>query len=424
MSEKFSTMYKIGMSVVLNKNIYKTISTSDIVSISFVNNYDANMFPLIRVRLYTDLQNIQDMLEYPDSIYIRMSMNGNIYMINDDNTIPVPVAEATPISFEMKGYIENKNIPTSVMDQYKNGLKVGSGLNENVKSPIEIYCYDEKLIHLMKQKASSIYKNMSIVSVISDMFSRNNILNTSIRSLDNQTKYDQILIPNLSITDAIAFLDERYGLYTKGGQMYGDYDKLYVWSSDVNAGDNTLPIYVRSFKNNADMTGMMKINSGIHKYKMVTNAPNVSVITETDIERVINSPEMGAINLYNMNIDIEELKKLYSNSMNTSGSRKASDGISTIPIDTPQLLHKNTSQYVLKSYIARLDEHITRIDVSGSGYDIGKMKMNSRYNVIFESPIRGTSIDSLYRATYLCHVLTNVNGDLFVAQTTMNLCSN
>ena len=423
MSEKYSVMYKLGLTVVLNKDSYITISNGDVVSISFVHNYDTNMFPLIRIRLYTDLKNIQDMLENPDSIYVRLSLNGNVYVVDDDKITPAPVAEATPISFEMKGYVENKNIPTSVMDQYQDGLKVGSGLNANVKCPIEIYCYDEKTIHLMKQRCESIYKNISITSVIQDILNRNNIRNYDIQTLDNQTKYDQILIPNLDITDAISFFDMRYGMYTKGGMMYGDYDKLYICNSDVNRGSQTLPIYVKSAKSNSDVTGLIRIN-GVHQYRMVTNAPNVSVITETDIERVINSSEMGAINIYNMNIDIEKLSKLYPKSMTTSGSRKASDGISLDPIDTPQLLHKNASQYVLKSYIARLDEHITRIDVSGSGYDIGKMKVNTRYNIIFESPIRGMDINSLYRATYLCHVLTNVNGDLFVAQTTMNLCSN
>ena len=70
MSEKYSVMYKLGLTVVLNKDSYITISNGDVVSISFVHNYDTNMFPLIRIRLYTDLKNIQDMLENPDSIYV------------------------------------------------------------------------------------------------------------------------------------------------------------------------------------------------------------------------------------------------------------------------------------------------------------------------------------------------------------------
>ena len=73
---------------------------------------------------------------------------------------------------------------------------------------------------------------------------------------------------------------------------------------------------------------------------------------------------------------------------------------------------------------ARISERITRVDVSGVGFHIGKLKINSRYNLIFESPIRGMSINQFYRATTVSHVISNLSSDLFVAQTTMNLCSN
>ena len=423
MSDRYSAMYTISVNIVLNNDTYIPVNSSDIVSLAFIHNYDANAFPIIRLRLYSDLAIVQKMLEFPDAIYVRATLNGAIYKVTDDNPSPIAVTGVQPISFEMKGYIENKNIPTSIMDQYEGGLRKSTALNDNVKSPIEIYCYDEKTIHLMKQKSPSIYKNISITTAIQDILSRNGVYNYEIEPLNNQTKYSQILIPNLNISETMSFFDERYGLYKKCAQMYGDYDKLYICDSNVNNNTKPVPIYVRSFKSNDDMTGMTK-SAGVHNYQMITNAPNVSIITETDIERVLNSPEMGAINLTSLGVDIKELNKLFSDKINTSSSRKVSDGITKDVIDTPQLLHKNVSEYTLESYIARLDEKITRIDVSGSGFDIGRMRINTRYNVIFESAIRGLNINNVYRATYVCHVMTNLSGELFTAQTTMNLCSN
>ena len=425
MNDKYSVLYTISLTVVLNKDTYINIPSSDIVSIAFVHNYDVKTYPIIRIRLYTDIGNIQSILEFPDSIYVRTSMNGNIYMLNDNNEsrTPVAVAGASPISFELKGYIENKNIPSSIADQYPDGLKKTSDLNDNVKCPIEIYCYDEQIVHNMQQKSQSIYKNMTLTSVLQDILVRSNVRNYSIDLLNNQTKYEQILIPNLNVTEAVSFFDIKYGLYHKGGQMYGDIDKMYICNSDVNNGTVPVPIYVRSAKNNDDECGMRKMD-GVHNYQMIVNAPNVSVITETDIERVLNSSEMGAINLTDMGITIEELKKLFTESMDKSSARKSSGGISLKPIDTPQLLHKSNSEYVLPAFIARLDEKITKIDISGSGFDIGKLHMNTRYNIIFESPIRGLNINYAYRASYMTHVITNLSGSLFTAQTTMRLCSN
>ena len=74
-----------------------------------------------------------------------------IYRMNDKKKSPVPVSYANEICFNLKGYIENKNIPTSKFDQYEFGIKKTSDLNTNVKVPIEIYCYNDNLVHLMKQ---------------------------------------------------------------------------------------------------------------------------------------------------------------------------------------------------------------------------------------------------------------------------------
>lgn len=425
MNDKYSVLYTISLVVVLNRDTYITIPSADIVSIAFVHNYDVKTYPIIRVRLYTDLENVLRMLEFPDSIYVRVSMNGGVYMLNDNNeeTLPTMVAGATPISFELKGYIENKNTPSSIMDQYPDGIKKTSDLNDNVKSPIEIYCYDEQMVHNMQQRAQSIYKNMTLTSVLQDILIRSNVRNYEIDPLNNQTKYEQILIPNLSVTEAVSFFDIKYGMYYKGGQMYGDVDKMYICNSNVNNGTIPVPIYVRSAKSNDNTSGLRKMN-GVHNYQMAVNAPNVSVITETDVERVMNSPEMGAINLNDMGVTIEELKKLFSSEMDRSTARKSSGGISLKAIDTPQILHKDNSDYILPAFIARLDEKITKIDLSGSGFDIGSMHMNTRYNIIFESPIRGIDINSAYRASYVTHTISNLSGSLFTSQTTMRLCSN
>lgn len=428
-NDKYSTLYKLGISIKTNNsaNTFK-IPTSDIISITIINNYDMATFPIIRVRLYTDLTTMENLTEYPDQIYVSMDMFGNIYKMNDDNKSPTPVSAAKNLSFSLKGYIENKNTPTSVMDQYDHGLKKKSDLNVSRKVPIEIYCYDDKLIHFMRKKSPSIFKNMSITSVIETIFRKQGIVNFDIEPTINQNKYDQILIPNLNLNETLSFFDTKYGLYTKGAQVYGDIDKLYICNTDVNNGIKPLPIHVESYKSNSDMGGMTK--KGI-SYQMITKAMNVSVISETDIEKVLNAENISAINLNTMDVESVSMVKLYpdtekDNVTRTSSSVDMNKYIKMIrdKITVPDILHKVQNKYIAETYNARISERITKIDVSGVGFDIGKMKINSRYNLIFESPIRGMSVNQFYRATTVSHVISNLSSDLFIAQTVMNLCSN
>lgn len=408
-TDKYVTLYKPSISLVTSEKI-NTVSNSEIVSISFIHNYDTMTHPIIRIRLYSDISLIQDLCDDPDNIEVRGVLSGMIYKMNDDMKSPTMVSWGKEISFRLKGYIENKNIPTSVYDQYKNGIKITSDMNDNVKVPIEVYCYNDRLIHYMKQRSPSIYKRMSLTSIISDMLSRNGIYDFEIDPIHNQNKYAQVLIPNLDILDSISFFDKYYGMYKKGAQVYGDLDKLRVCDTDVNNNTKPVPIYVESGKSDNDMTGMKYIGDN---FQLTTMAGNVSVKTETDIERVMNGPELAAINLSTMDVKIEDLKDLYADA---SRNNKR--------IETPNILFKSVSDYVAASYVARLNENMTEVDLSGSGFDIARMNVNTRYNLIFASPIRGIDIARLYRASYVCHVLTNLDSDLFSAQTTMNLRTN
>lgn len=413
MKDVYVTMYTPSLNLLVNNETIN-LSNSEIVSISFIHNYDTASYPIIRLRIYSDLTKIQQICENPDSILVRGCLNGGIYKMNQNTENESTLVKAVKsINISLKAYIEMKNIPSSTYDQYEDGKKKESDLNVNVKSPLELYCYNEQLVHYMKKRANSIYKDTSIGTVLHDILQQANVYNAEIDPITNPKKYNQVLIPNMNIIQSISFIDYYYGLYKKGGMMYGDLDKLYIANTDVYNGTTPIPIYVESYKNNNDSSGMTRINNDYQFYIM---APNVSIRSESDIERVLHGPKLASINLMDMNdIDIVELTNLFEEIKSLSLSEN---------IETPNLLHKTQNKYIGTSYVARLDERITKVDVSGTGFDIMRITPKTRFNLIFASPIRGIKIDKQYRATFVCHVLSSTDSGKFIAQTTMNLCTN
>lgn len=413
MKDVYVTMYTPSLNLLVNNETIN-LSNSEIVSISFIHNYDTASYPIIRLRIYADLTKIQQICENPDSILVRGCLNGGIYKMNQNTENESTLVKAVKsINISLKAYIEMKNIPSSTYDQYEDGKKKESDLNVNVKSPLELYCYNEQLVHYMKKRANSIYKDTSIGTVLHDILQQANVYNAEIDPITNPKKYNQVLIPNMNIIQSISFIDYYYGLYKKGGMMYGDLDKLYIANTDVYNGTTPVPIYVESYKNNNDSSGMTRINNDYQFYIM---APNVSIRSESDIERVLHGPKHAVINLMDMNdIDIVELTNLFEEIKSLSLSEN---------IETPNLLHKTQNKYIGTSYVARLDERITKVDVSGTGFDIMRITPKTRFNLIFASPIRGIKIDKQYRATFVCHVLSSTDSGKFIAQTTMNLCTN
>lgn len=413
MKDVYVTMYTPSLNLLVNNETIN-LSNSEIVSISFIHNYDTASYPIIRLRIYADLTKIQQICENPDSILVRGCLNGGIYKMNQNTENESTLVKAVKsINISLKAYIEMKNIPSSTYDQYEDGKKKESDLNVNVKSPLELYCYNEQLVHYMKKRANSIYKDTSIGTVLHDILQQANVYNAEIDPITNPKKYNQVLIPNMNIIQSISFIDYYYGLYKKGGMMYGDLDKLYIANTDVYNGTTPIPIYVESYKNNNDSSGMTRINNDYQFYIM---APNVSIRSESDIERVLHGPKLASINLMDMNdIDIVELTNLFEEIKSLSLSEN---------IEVPNLLHKTQNKYIGTSYVARLDERITKVDISGTGFDIMRITPKTRFNLIFASPIRGIKIDKQYRATFVCHVLSSTDSGKFIAQTTMNLCTN
>ena len=446
--EQYSTLYRITMILKIGNMDFVRISPSDIISIAFIKEYDSNTYPITRLRLYSDISILHKLVEQPNDITISCTMDGGIYKLSktsDNSETGLQLMRSCDsIILNQNCYIENKNIPSSKYDDYVNGIKKDSDLNTSMKVPIELYCFDADLVQRMKLRVDSVYRNMPIESSIKAFLNNNGIHNVEIEPIQNAKKYDQILIPNLSCLDAISYLDTKYGLYKTGGTIFADPGVLRIASTESINGTKSIPIYVDSKESNADTSGMKLVNGN---FVMSVQAPNVSVQTETDIERVLNSPLMGAININTNEVSLGMLYKLYQEYLATPSVSMDADSLKT-PTEVleyrrrlseiqnrasqllqsmgsvPNLLHKSDSDFLLSTFLARINERITSVDVSGVGFDISKFNLRDRYNLIFKSPIRGIDMSNRYRPRFVNHTLTNMSSDLFVASTTLNLCAN
>lgn len=416
--QSYSVFYRMDIRLIVNKSEVIEISPSDIVSLTIMSQYDTATYPMIRLRLYADITMLQDIVEYPDKLELRGALDGGVYRI-EPNASPVQVSPVPSIQMSYKVYIEYKNTPTSKMDQYVNGLpRTTTGdLNINNKVPIELFCYDDTLIHRMNDKPPAVYKDMNVPTVIESMFSRCKIYGCHIDTIQNQKRYKQILVPNLTMIDALSFFDVVYGLYPKGGMLFGDLDGLYLSNLASDNGTVPIPIYVKSYKNSSDSSGLMKTAQG---YFMQTEFSEVSILSESDIERVLMSETLVSENVITFKTEKASFTEWYRH--DSKNGLITEEMVNSI---TPFLiLHKNPSDYVASMSVARVNEKITRIDISGAGFDVSKFKPTSRFNLIFESPIRGMNAAYTYRPSFVCHVISPTSQELFSATTTMSLCRN
>ena len=110
-----STDYNSINKAIANINIPK----SDILSIAVINNYDTAMYPIIRIRLYTDLSNMISISEHPDEIYVNIGLHGIICDTTSTNDGNASIKQLKTTNGDLygnyKAYLENKNIPTTTV---------------------------------------------------------------------------------------------------------------------------------------------------------------------------------------------------------------------------------------------------------------------------------------------------------------------
>lgn len=413
----YNTMYKLNGWIASGSEYRQVLSGSDIVSIAIINQYDTATYPIIRIRVFADMNMIENINENPDDTLVGITLTGGVYRTDQNSNTTSLVYPTNEISFSGYGYIENKNIPVSKIDQFKMGLKDSTSLNVDSKVPFEIYVFWPDVIHAMRSKTHAVYRNSTVGTVCEDILMNlvglpeNQI---TIDPIQNQKRYDQILIPNLTAIDAFSYFDRVYGLYPHGGLLFMDHqNQMYLSDTSAHNGTTTIPIYVRTEKNDGMNESGLFYSNGM--YRIQTQSVNVSVLTESDIERVLNPERISDINVNTLQMHYTDLDKLIKSS---NVSRYIS------PIEQKNILHKTDRTTLSIQEAARINERITEVDLSISGSDVSLFKPNSRINLVFESPIRGLNIADAYRIHYASHVFSNASGELFAPQSVMKLCTN
>jgi len=419
MATHYQVLYKPNIWL-HTKNDTTLISNSDIVSISIINNYDTMVFPIFRIRLYTDLSLYQMIMESPNELIIEGYLDGSLTVADEVAEENQRIADsASSISFHLNAFIETKNAPSSKFDQYRDGVKISTILNETPKVPIELYGYENQLVTLLKRKCYSVYKNMSVQAVIEDILTRIGFTGTLPNALTGlaihqQNLFPQILIPNLNLTQSITYLDTFYGLYEKGTNFFIDFmggisTSNIINNVDCNAYEKIVPIKILGTDTNETMGGLHKYSST--NYTMTIMQNNISILSETDLQRILNAPNIGAVNVSTGEIQIASLtQELYDGKY----------GLEPIP----DVLHKYVNPYIATRKTARIKEKMTRVDISAVGFDITDLRVTTRFNLIFDSAIRGRDMSGLYRPVFINHVFSRTDTENFIANTTMQLCSN
>ena len=297
-----------------NEHILETVPRERLQNMNILEDFENTYFPVFSLTLVLEDSTYYNILEHKDSckIYLRVDkfsrksgesakqlnkrfINRKFDVIIEDN------------SFDVSSKIdelENLTNFTSITDSDKNELK-------DVTNIVKFYLFPE-ILGNTKKNVNKPFKDASVTEVLAWLFYNAKINNVLMARTDNNTRYDELVIPPLSTLKALAFIDTYYGLYKYGSLIYFGLFHNYVIPYDGNNhvvpryGDTKVEIdFIVPDTDSTNQTGVMHSGKNNAIDYIVTNFRNISSDTVSIGNDFINGNNIQIIDAF------EEVTEIY-----------------------------------------------------------------------------------------------------------------
>ncbi len=349
------------------------------------DNYEENYFPLIKITLVLNSEVYYNILSHKNDCKFFLKIN-KYYIKNDDeqdvsieklflnDTFDLIMDENTD---DMLNSLKEK-INSS---DYKRRKSEGSILDETDNNRLSFYLFKSSIAGT-KTNVNKVLSNVNVSDAVAYLMTVAKIKNVLMAQPDNTKKYDEFLIPPLSVLKALAFIDTYYGLYKTGSIIYFGIDYTYIipynGKCDVNTKrEVTQTNIVVPKSSNTDYADKM---GSINKYKdesnyIIADYKTISIKNASISNNYINANSIQVIDSYDE-----------SSTTNRSTAKTKNDDFVKI------FENKTENSFIGEMYAAQSNAKSDIVSLRLQDYDISMITPNKQFKVIFE--------DSVYRKKY------------------------
>lgn len=198
-------------------------------SISIVNDYINNLFPIMSVDISIDASTYYKILRNKEDIKFKIRIQ-KFYTKNMDS-VPADVYE----DYLSKTFTLIMDDEEEDFDEELRKLQYGENEQNDLfatKYQIQFFLFDAVLMKTMKQTINQIFENGTVTGAIAYMASRVGIENLLMTRADNMTEYPQLIIPPMKLSHALTFIDTFYGIHENGSMIFFGHDRGYLLRYD------------------------------------------------------------------------------------------------------------------------------------------------------------------------------------------------
>lgn len=232
--KKYLCRYKIPMMIFMLKDTKLEMDPSNIISVEKIDDYEQNIRSILKIKLRIDIHKKFWLLKNKREIRCKFELDKfgmdtevekniigesiiwnnefAVYFSDEDESLDIKTLE----SRDKMNKTNQSNDKLSKEDYFE---------SENI---LDIYLFEPKLLEASNKTYNEVFSNSILQNVIARMLTATKHRKVLMSKLENDTQYNELLIPANPLYKCLIYLDQYYGFYKKGAIIYYDIDTLYI----------------------------------------------------------------------------------------------------------------------------------------------------------------------------------------------------
>ena len=362
--------------------------------LAIFNDYEQNVLPITQINVTMSREAYFKLIAQKDKVKIRLRIQ-KYYTRSVDGKESLK-SDYINDTFSIILNDNDENMYRVLTDQKTTTKKRSEleAIQHNNDRDVELFLYKLDIVKNIRSMVNVILKDCTITDAITYILHKSGISNTLLAPVTNTNLYDQIIIPPLSVVDALYWLDYFYGIYRYGTMFYFDLNRNYIMPysgrSHVYEKDEIVENYIycpaKGSSISASSSGhLLRSDDKIHPYTIV-DVDTITIRNKADTTAIMEGLDARVINPYNNSI------KDYNTKAKHKISNKRRNILNTTYNEYTGNIYTNIS--------SSMDLTINAV----SGYcDDSVLLPNHKYRMIFED----TALSKKYTGNFILSTKTS-----------------
>lgn len=375
---------------------FKIVNGPSTISLGPVNlaalyiehDYMNNLFPFFKVTLNLNPITHEYIVENKDNIKFKVRiLKISTERVSGKTSLKTEVINSVFSTFMD---VDNTSFDKTAYKRRKKETKMEKDEDDlmNTNNLMDICLFNDDYVSKLKGTVNFVLSSGTVSTCIGYILSKLGINNVLMSPLENNRSYSPFVMPSLSGTNALTYLDQNFGLYRSGSIMYFGLKRGYILNCKAGctayeSGEpkKTTFLVDKIMATDMQTVGAVRVpNEKETEYKISLPSSYVNISTASGITNVLTGVDAQVVNTGSGSI-----------TKGSSGAR-TKNGVAY----SNNIIVDSDNEFVASTYAAQQKMKSTMISITSEDVNIDAFEPNKEFSFIFED----TDMNKTYKGSY------------------------